>query len=278
MKIRILICLAFVGSVPYDAQAKINSGTKKKIGAFLGTAATVAGAAGAAYYGYNKYKENQTEQGVPATLDEATFDDLEADQPLKNNQQNSSSSQSKTIIDPQDFDTFVYLFAQNKAYTDITSQKNYIRSKYPNVTDREIARVINAVMEKQKNPFADDQESFNSLVTFLSTDPKFASFDKIKEQKAFILNTYPKISQDVLGQVLGAVQDKLMQQEQLSNSNNSKTDYDILGVSSNASKAEIRKAYLNRSRELHPDKHPKEEAHIWEPQFKELNAAYERLK
>ena len=51
--------------------------------------------------------------------------------------------------------------------------------------------------------------------------------------------------------------------------------YDALGVPPNASSAQIRKAYYQRARECHPDKHPGDAAK--EQQFKELSEAYQTL-
>ena len=48
--------------------------------------------------------------------------------------------------------------------------------------------------------------------------------------------------------------------------------YDVLGVSKDATDADIKKAYRRKARELHPDQGGEEEA------FKELSAAYEVLK
>ncbi|GLB40514.1 putative dnaJ-domain-containing protein [Lyophyllum shimeji] len=51
--------------------------------------------------------------------------------------------------------------------------------------------------------------------------------------------------------------------------------YDLLGVSPNASEAEIRKAYMKKAKEHHPDKNPNNpDAHA---QFQEMAAAYEIL-
>ncbi len=50
--------------------------------------------------------------------------------------------------------------------------------------------------------------------------------------------------------------------------------YDILGVSKNASKDEIRKAYRKQALEWHPDRNKSSEA---EKKFKEINEAYEIL-
>lgn len=57
--------------------------------------------------------------------------------------------------------------------------------------------------------------------------------------------------------------------------------YSTLGVAEGASQEEIKKAYRNKAREYHPDKHAqsteaqKVEA---EKKFKEVNEAYEKLK
>jgi len=52
----------------------------------------------------------------------------------------------------------------------------------------------------------------------------------------------------------------------------SKTLYEVLGVSSNASSEEIKKAYYRKAIEYHPDKHPDSKWH--EEKFKEVAAAY----
>ncbi|MBV8445553.1 MAG: DnaJ domain-containing protein, partial [Candidatus Dormibacteraeota bacterium] len=50
--------------------------------------------------------------------------------------------------------------------------------------------------------------------------------------------------------------------------------YGLLGVSRNASDAEIKRAYRRLARELHPDINPDEEA---QARFKDISAAYEVL-
>ncbi len=51
--------------------------------------------------------------------------------------------------------------------------------------------------------------------------------------------------------------------------------YDVLGVSRDASAADIKKAYRRRARDLHPDRHPADPRA--ETDFKELSAAYDLL-
>ncbi len=51
--------------------------------------------------------------------------------------------------------------------------------------------------------------------------------------------------------------------------------YEVLGVSTDATQAEIRKAYLNLSRQYHPDKNPNNPAA--EAKFKEISEAYRHL-
>ena len=50
--------------------------------------------------------------------------------------------------------------------------------------------------------------------------------------------------------------------------------YKILGVSKNASDAEIKKAFKTMARKYHPDMHPENEKATWTEKFKDLNEAY----
>ena len=50
--------------------------------------------------------------------------------------------------------------------------------------------------------------------------------------------------------------------------------YKILGVSKNASDAEIKKAFKTMARKYHPDMHPENEKAAWTEKFKDLNEAY----
>ena len=52
------------------------------------------------------------------------------------------------------------------------------------------------------------------------------------------------------------------------------SDHNILGVQHGASQDEIKKAYRNKARILHPDKNPSPNANA---EFQELNNAYSRL-
>jgi len=57
--------------------------------------------------------------------------------------------------------------------------------------------------------------------------------------------------------------------------------YTVLGVSQGSSQDEIKKAYRNKAREYHPDKHAQSSDQIKmeaEKRFKEINEAYEKLK
>lgn len=50
--------------------------------------------------------------------------------------------------------------------------------------------------------------------------------------------------------------------------------YKILGVTKNASDAEIKKAFKTMARKYHPDMHPENEKATWTEKFKDLNEAY----
>ncbi len=50
--------------------------------------------------------------------------------------------------------------------------------------------------------------------------------------------------------------------------------YKILGVSKNATDAEIKKAFKTQARKCHPDMHPESEKATWTEKFKDLNEAY----
>ena len=54
--------------------------------------------------------------------------------------------------------------------------------------------------------------------------------------------------------------------------------YAILGVTRSATDDEIKRAYRNLARELHPDRHAGAAAEVNEEQFKLVNRAYETLK
>ena len=51
--------------------------------------------------------------------------------------------------------------------------------------------------------------------------------------------------------------------------------YDLLGVAPDASSAQIKKAYYQRARSCHPDKHPNDKAK--EEEFKAISDAYQTL-
>ena len=51
--------------------------------------------------------------------------------------------------------------------------------------------------------------------------------------------------------------------------------YELLGVPPDASTAQIRKAYYQKARSCHPDKHPGDPAK--EAEFKQLSEAYQTL-
>lgn len=57
--------------------------------------------------------------------------------------------------------------------------------------------------------------------------------------------------------------------------NTTKGPYDILGIPSNATKAEIKKAYIDKAKKCHPDLFPDDEAKTEE--FQEVQKAYEIL-
>lgn len=57
--------------------------------------------------------------------------------------------------------------------------------------------------------------------------------------------------------------------------------YSVLGVEQGASQEDIKKAYRNKAREYHPDKHAQSTENTKieaEKRFKEINEAYEKLK
>lgn len=56
-----------------------------------------------------------------------------------------------------------------------------------------------------------------------------------------------------------------------------KNYYEILGVSFDATQADIKKAYWEMVKKYHPDKHPETESNYYEAKTKELNEAYEVL-
>ena len=53
--------------------------------------------------------------------------------------------------------------------------------------------------------------------------------------------------------------------------------YEVLGVSTDASQAEIKKAYKEMMKKYHPDAHPEEDTKFYEQKAKILNEAYEIL-
>ena len=56
------------------------------------------------------------------------------------------------------------------------------------------------------------------------------------------------------------------------------TYYDILGVSAKATEEEIKKAYKERAKEFHPDRHPNEAKELFEAIFKLVGEAYDTLE
>ena len=57
--------------------------------------------------------------------------------------------------------------------------------------------------------------------------------------------------------------------------------YEVLGISKDSTEQDIKKAYRNKAREYHPDKHAQSgerEKVEAEKKFKEINEAYEKLK
>lgn len=51
----------------------------------------------------------------------------------------------------------------------------------------------------------------------------------------------------------------------------------LLKIQSSATLQQIKEAYRERARDLHPDLHPIEERDQWEEQMRETNAAYELI-